>query len=64
MQVPDGWRARACAGRLIGAGACTYAELINGSLNLHDVFEMLCVLDWNNHATATHKAMPETEFAV
>ncbi|MDL2268215.1 hypothetical protein LJC46_09600 [Desulfovibrio sp. OttesenSCG-928-G15] len=57
--MPHGWEARALAGRLIAAGACTYPDLVSGKISMSDFFTMLQILDWNDHAREKARALAQ-----
>ena len=48
--MPDGWEMRALFNRLIKEGYTDYEGLKRGTIR--DVYNMLLMLEWNDHATA------------
>lgn len=44
--MPEGWTVDAMIARVVAAGACTYRDLVDGSLDLYDFFSALRVVDW------------------
>ena len=48
-------------GRVIASGACSYTDLISGKINVHEFYNILQVLDWNDYAEARAQALAQAE---
>lgn len=49
ISTPNSWYARALVSRVVNSGACTYPDVVNDNLSMHDLFNILQMLDWNDY---------------